>query len=92
MPPRLGNRASASCHASLLADGAVAIPGLRPPVFPPGAHTDWEGLLRFRHFLRHADVVDLNPGDLLANLGRLERAVAATDAWLASVLSDLAKA
>ena len=50
------------------------------------------GLLRFRHFLRHAYVVDLNPSDLAVNLARLDRAVAPADAWLASVLSALASA
>jgi hypothetical protein len=87
----LPERTGASWHASLLADAAVAVPGLRPPVFPPEAQADWDGLLRFRHFLRHAYVVDLGPSDLAVNLARLDRAVAATEAWLASVLSELAK-
>lgn len=89
----LPERAGATWHASLLADAAVAVPGLRPPVLPtPETHADWEGLLRFRHFLRHAYVVDLSPSDLAVNLARLDRAVAATDAWLASMLTTLAKA
>ena len=75
----LPERTSANWHASLLADAALAIPGLRPPVLPPEAHADWEGLLRFRHFPRHAYVVDLNPSDLAVNPARLDRAVGATD-------------
>jgi hypothetical protein len=34
--------------------------------------------------------VDLDPAKLAANRDQLERAVAATDAWLDSVLSGLA--
>jgi hypothetical protein len=86
----LPERTAASWHTGLLADAAVAIPGLRPPVFPAEAHADWDTLLRFRHFLRHAYVVDLDPSKLALNRDRLERAVAATEAWLASVLSGLA--
>jgi hypothetical protein len=35
---------------------------------------------------------DLDPSKLVLNRDRLERAVAATDAWLASVFSGLASA
>lgn len=86
LPERIG----ASWHTALLADAAVAIPGLRPPLFPAEAHADWDALLRFRHFLRHAYVVDLDPSQLVVNLDRLDRAVATTDAWLGLVLSGLA--
>ena len=86
----LPERTAASWHTALLADAAVAIPGLRPPIFPAEVHADWDALLHFRHFLRHAYVVDLDPSKLAVNRDRLERAVAATDAWLASVLSGLA--
>ena len=55
------------------------------------AQANWDGLLRFRHFLRHAYVVDLSPSDLALNRARLDRAVAATEAWLGSVLAELAK-
>ncbi len=88
----LPERPGASWCSALLADAAVAIPGLRPPVFPAEAHAVWDALLLFRHYLRHAYVVALDPGKLAANRDRLERAVAATDAWLASVLSGLVSA
>jgi len=84
----LPERTGTSWHTALLADAAVAIPGLRPPIFPAEAHVDWDALLRFRHFLRHA--YDLDPSKLVANRDRLDRAVAATDAWLGLVLSGLA--
>ena len=77
-------------HTALLADAAIAIPGLRPPVFPPEVRGDWDALLRFRHFLRHAYVVDLDPTKLALNRDRLDQAVAATEAWLAAVLAGLA--
>jgi hypothetical protein len=86
----LPERPGASWHTAVLADAAIAIPGLRPPIFPPEVHADWDALLRFRHFLRHAYVVDLDPGKLTLNRERLDRAVSLTDAWLASVLSALA--
>jgi hypothetical protein len=87
----LPERTDASWHTALLADAAIAIPGLRPPIFPAEAHADWDALLRFRHFLRHAYVVDLDPSKLTVNRDRLARAVAATDAWLGLVLSGLAR-
>ena len=86
----LPERTGASWHTALLADAAVEVPGLRPPLFPAEAHADWDALLRFRHFLRHAYVVDLDPSKLVVNLDRLDRAVAATDDWLDLVLSGLA--
>lgn len=86
----LPERTSASWHTALLADAAIAIPGLRPPVFPPEVRGDWDALLRFRHFLRHAYVVDLDAAKLALNRDRLDQAVAATEAWLAAVLSGLA--
>jgi hypothetical protein len=86
----LPERTGTGWHQALLADAAVAIPGLRPPIFPAEAQADWDGLLRFRHFLRHAYVVDLDPSKLTGVRDRLDRAVAATDAWLRMVLSGLA--
>ena len=86
----LPERTGTSWHTGLLADAAIAIPGLRPPIFPTEAHGDWDALLRFRHFLRHAYVVDLDPSKLALNRDRLDRAVAATDAWLGLVLAGLA--
>lgn len=85
----LPDRAGASWHAALLADAALAIPGLRPPIFPAEVHPDWDALLRFRHFLRHAYVVNLDPAKLVTTRDRLARAVAQTEPWIEAVLSGL---
>ena len=82
-------RVGASWHTALLADAALALPGLRPPIFPAEAHSDWDALLRFRHFLRHAYVVDLDASRLIANRDRLARAVGVTEAWIGAVLSGI---
>ena len=86
----LPERAGAGWHAALLADAALDVRALRPPLFPPSALADWDAVLRFRHFLRHAYVIDLDPDKLIANRARLEHAVAATDDFLAAVLAALA--
>jgi hypothetical protein len=86
----LPERTGASWHTEVLADAALAIPGLRPPIFPTEAHGDWDALLRFRHFLRHAYVVNLDPSKLAHTRDQLDRAVATTDVWLGLVLSGLA--
>ena len=85
----LPERAGAGWHAALLADAALDVSTLRPPLFPRSALADWDALLRFRHFLRHAYVVDLDSEKLIANRARLERAFAATDEYLAAVLAGL---
>lgn len=84
----LAERTGSGWHAALLADAAIDVPKLRPALFPPYALADWDALLGFRHFLRHAYVVDL--GKLESNVARLERAVAATGPWLEAVLAGLA--
>jgi len=73
----------------LLADAALAIPGLRPALFPPDVLPDWDAALRFRHFLRHAYVVTLDPERLRANVARLAQAATATEPWLEAVLQAL---
>ena len=85
----LPERTGAGWHTALLADAALDIRAVRPPLFPPSAFVDWDALLRFRHFLRHAYVVDLDPEKPVANRARLARAVAATDGYLAAVLAGL---
>jgi hypothetical protein len=82
-------RAGSGWHATLLTNAALVIPGLRPPVFPAEATADWDALLRFRHFLRHPYVIDLEADKLAINAGRLERAVSLTDDWLTAVLAAL---
>jgi hypothetical protein len=85
----LPERTSASWHSALLADAALAISGVRPPLFAPEALADWDAVMRFRHFLRHAYVVHLDSARLLATVDRLERAVACTGSWLDAVLQGL---
>ena len=85
----LPERSGSSWYSALLADAALVIPGVRPALFAPGALADWDALLRFRHFLRHAYVLGLDAEKLASNIDRLERAVSATDAWLEAVLVGL---
>jgi hypothetical protein len=85
----LAERAGGTWYTALLGDAALVIPGLRPALFPPATLADWDAVLRFRHFLRHAYVVDLDAEKLAQNVGRLEKAVAATDGWLEAVLAAL---
>ena len=56
----LPERTVRSWHTALLADAAIAVSGLRPAVFPPDSLRDWDAVLRFRHFLRHAYVITLD--------------------------------
>src|SRR4051812_1206511 len=81
----LPERGGASWHSALLADAAIAIPGVRPALFPPEVLSDWDATLRFRHFLRQAYVVTLDPERLRVNLARLGQAAGATEPWLDSV-------
>ena len=67
----------------------MAIPGVRPALFPPEVLSDWDATLRFRHFLRHAYVVTLAPERLRVNVARLAQAAGATDPWLDAVLKAL---
>ncbi len=75
LPERVGS----AWHAAVLADAGLPLPGLRPEVYPAAVRADWEALRGFRHFLRHAYSVDLDPERLRANVERLARAVEATD-------------
>ena len=85
LPERSGDR----WHIELLDDARLALPGLRPPVYPDVVARDWHALLRFRHFLRHAYAADLDPEELDRNTSRLERAVVATAPVLASLVAAL---
>lgn len=81
-------RSGESWHKALLADGARPIDAVRPPIYPQEAADDWDALLGFRHFLRHAYVVSLDPERLRMNADRLDSAVAATR----QTIDDLLKA
>ncbi len=85
LPERIGP----SRHAAVLADAALELPGLRPALHAPSVGIDWDALLRFRHFLRHAYVLDLDPDKLRANRDRLARAIAGTATGLEALLSAL---
>ncbi len=86
----LPERSGASWQRALLTDAAMALPNVRPAVLPAPAEREWEHLLGFRHFLRHAYGTDLDPIRLARNADRLERAVAATDPVLQELLEALA--
>jgi hypothetical protein len=85
----LPERTGATWHAHILYESGDPVPGLRPAVYPPEAASDWDALLRFRHFLRHAYLVDLDPAKLAANVERLARAAAATDVAVAAAVAML---
>ena len=85
LPPRSGDR----WHIEILEDARVSLPGLRPPVYPDGTARDWMALLRFRHFLRHAYSVELDPDELRGIASRLERAVEQTAPVIASLVASL---
>ncbi len=85
LPERIGPM----WHVQLLHESGDPIEGLRPAVYAAGARSDWDGLLRFRHFLRHAYVVTLDPAKLTTNVERLERAVLATDPFVSALVTSL---
>ncbi len=68
-----------SWHRALLGQAAISVPGLRPPILNAAALHPAERLLSFRHFLRHASLVELDPVQLLAradDAGQLAAAAA----------------
>jgi hypothetical protein len=87
---RLPERSGERWHRALLGDAALSLPGIRPPLFPAEAERDWEDLLGFRHFLRHAYAVDLDPMRLGRNVERLRRAVELTEPSMTLLLDSLA--
>lgn len=77
-------------HQELLEGACLDIAGVRPAPLPAEALTDLLDVLRFRHFLRHAYIVELDPrrlSEVIASLARARRLVArsldAFDAFLA---------
>ncbi|MBC7793587.1 MAG: hypothetical protein H7Z43_07750 [Clostridia bacterium] len=87
LPPR----ANAEWHTRLLEDAMMPIANVRPSVYPATAASDWNHLLRFRHFLRHAYGAPLDAGRLATNRDRLASAVAATDSYLLALLNALGR-
>lgn len=85
----LPTRTGANWHVELLVDAGSAIPGLRPAIFPLSESGNWRDLLSFRHFLRHAYAVALDPGKLRRNVERLQSAVEATGPCIRSLVASL---
>lgn len=85
----LPEREGANWHVQILFDSGESLADLRPPVYPASAARHWDELLRFRHFLRHAYVVELDDDKLAANLARLEQAVAETDSYVEALVAAL---
>ncbi len=85
----LPSRTGSDWHRSLLADAALGVAGLRPALFPAEVERDWDELRRFRHFLRHAYPLDLDPHRLARSLEHLGRAIAQTNAPLRAALQAL---
>jgi hypothetical protein len=86
---RLPERSGSQWHRTLLADAGRDLPGVRPALLPPDSERDWEELLGFRHFIRHAYATDLDPVRLRKNVDRLARAVRATDPLITAALAVL---
>lgn len=86
----LPERHGVSWHVALLADAMTPVPGLRPAVYPTTVQLEWNELLRFRHFLRHAYAVELDPQRLAQNRDRLVRAIEGTRAHVLALLDALA--
>jgi hypothetical protein len=85
----LPERTGSDWHRSLLADALLSVAGLRPALFPAEVERNWDELRRFRHFLRHAYPLDLDPQRLARNREHLERAISSTNAPLREVLQAL---
>ncbi len=74
----LPERSGPNWHADILRDAGWPLRETRPAVYCQNVARDWQELLRFRHFFRHAYALDLEPQKLVANAERLQNAVAAT--------------
>lgn len=86
---RLPERAGAHWHRAVLADATLPLPGLRPAIIPKEVERDWEHVLAFRHFLRHAYAVELDAERLLENVRHLRRAVAGTEPLARELMTAL---
>ncbi len=85
----LPERAGDTWHRRLLADAARALPGVRPAIVAAAAEPDWEELLGFRHFLRHAYGAELDAARLGALVVSLRRAVQATEPVMLAAFASL---
>lgn len=85
----LRERKEEKWHRNLLADAAMGLPGIRPPVYPSAVEPLWDQILKFRHFFRHAYTVQLDPKLLMENAARLHEAVDATEPYLLALVNSL---
>ncbi len=85
----LAPRSGGEWHRAALADAALELPGVRPAIVPLEVERDWDEVRRFRHFLRHAYTVELDAVRLVKVVDHLERAVAATDPGITSLVASL---
>ena len=86
----LAERTGSGWHRAILADAVQPLPGVRGPVLPAPSERDWDELRRFRHFLRHAYTVELDPDRLVPHVVRLERAVTLSDEGVRALIAGLA--
>jgi hypothetical protein len=85
----LAEREGPTWHVALLDDAGHPIERVRPALYPPQAASAWDQLLRFRHFLRHAYAVPLDPERLRANVARLTQAVDETAPYVEALAGAL---
>jgi hypothetical protein len=85
----LPERSGQHWHRRLLADATESLPGVRPAIVPQSAERHWEELLGFRHFLRAAYAVELDPQRLSKNVEHLRAAVGMTEPAIADLLRVL---
>jgi len=85
LPPRSGER----WHTDILEAAALDLPDVRPACIPSAALPDWHAVRRFRHFLRHAYAVDLDPSELTRARTHLTTAVRTTSGTVARLVDAL---
>jgi len=86
----LPERGGAGWHGELLADAALELADLRPPIVTAAAQLHWAALLRFRHFLRHAYAVRLDAELLRRNREHLREAVEVSQPTIEALSAALA--
>lgn len=79
-------------HRRLLEQSLLELPTLRPALLPEAAMPALRDLLSFRHFFRNAYAVELDPGRLEENLGKLLETAPAVRARLEQAASFFERA
>lgn len=85
LPVPAGPRA----HQELLDDAALDVPGVRDAVVDEPAARAWQRVLRFRHFFRHAYLVELDAVELGKVRACLDEAVVSTRPRVERLLASL---